>query len=271
MIPFVPLATGANVAFWIAAPIMVVCALGFLVSRKPVHSAVYMAGVMIGLAVLYGAMDAPFLFVAQIIVYTGAILMLFVFVVMIIGVHSTDSLVETIKGQRPASIVVALGLGILLIVAVGQLATFGAPAGLEQANAGGNVEGLAKLVFHDYVLVFELAAALLIIAPMGALILTHGDELKKKVTQWGSAQDRARAYAEEGTHPGALPNSGVYARHNSIASPALLPDGSVAENSLSKALLDRGIAVDVDQLRGPTDEVRGAIETTRTEAQGGQA
>lgn len=271
MTTFIALATASDVAFWLAAPIMVACALGFIVSRKPVHSAVCMAGVMIGLAVLYGALDAPFLFVAQIIVYTGAILMLFVFVVMIIGVHSTDSLVETIKGHRAASIVASLGFGILIIAVVGQLATFGEPAGLVAANQAGNVEGLAKLVFHDYVIVFELAAALLIVAPMGALILTHGDELKKKVSQWGSATERTKAYAEEGAHPGARPSSGVYARHNSIASPALLPDGSVAETSLSQTLLDRGIAVDVDQLRAPTDEVRKAIESARADAEGGQA
>ncbi|HSO70372.1 MAG TPA: NADH-quinone oxidoreductase subunit J, partial [Arachnia sp.] len=91
MIPLIPLVTASEVAFWVCAPIAVVCALGLLLARKPVHSAIFMAGVMVSLAVLYAANDAPFLFVIQIIVYTGAILMLFLFVVMLVGVDSTDS------------------------------------------------------------------------------------------------------------------------------------------------------------------------------------
>lgn len=269
--PFVPLATAGDVAFWVTAPVMVLCALGFLISRKPVHSAVYMAGVMIGLAVLFAAQDAPFLFVAQIIVYTGAILMMFLFVVMLIGVDSSDSIVETIKGHRPAAIVAALGLGLLLIVGVGQIATFGAPASLVQANAGGNVQGLAKLVFHDYFLAFEISAALLITAAMGAILLTHGDELVKKLSQVEAADERRRAFVEDGVHPGPNPNSGVFARHNAISVPGLLPDGSVAETSLSKTLLDRGIAIDVDQLRASTDEVRAAIVDADAKHEGDQA
>lgn len=268
MMSLVPLVTAGDVAFWVTAPLMALLALGFLVSRKPVHSMVYMAGVMIGLAVLYAAQDAPFLFVVQIIVYTGAILMLFLFVVMLIGVDVRDSVVETIKGHRVTAILVSLGFGILLIMGVGQAAVFGGPAGLEMANAGGNIEGLAKLVFEDYFLLFEITAALLIIAPMGAIVLTHGDELKRRVSQWGAAQDRTRAYAEKGQHPGPRSNSGVFATANSIAVPALLPDGSVAEDSLSQALLDRGIAVDVDRLRRPTDANYAQIDQSHAEIQG---
>ncbi|HMR12828.1 MAG TPA: NADH-quinone oxidoreductase subunit J, partial [Arachnia sp.] len=95
MIPMIPLVTASEVAFWVCAPLAVLCALGLLLSRKPVHSAIAMAGVMISIAVLYAAQDAPFLFVVQIVVYTGAILMLFLFVVMLIGVDAQDSVVET--------------------------------------------------------------------------------------------------------------------------------------------------------------------------------
>ena len=112
MIPMIPLVTADVVAFWVCAPIAVLCALGMLLARKPVHAAVSMAGVMISLAVLYAAQDAPFLFVIQIVVYTGAILMLFLFVVMLVGVDSTDSVVETLKGHRVTSVLVALGLGL---------------------------------------------------------------------------------------------------------------------------------------------------------------
>ena len=86
--------------FWILAPIMVIAALGILFVRKAVHAALLLAVVMISLAVLYAVLDAPFLFAVQIIVYTGAILMLFLFVVMLVGVDASDSVVETIKGQR---------------------------------------------------------------------------------------------------------------------------------------------------------------------------
>ena len=130
MIPLIPLVTASEVAFWVCAPFAVLCALGLLLSRKPVHSAIAMAGVMISIAVLYAAQDAPFLFVVQIVVYTGAILMLFLFVVMLIGVDAQDSVVETLKGHRIASAIVAFAIGVLLICAVAQFTLGGEPAGL---------------------------------------------------------------------------------------------------------------------------------------------
>ena len=88
------------IAFCILAPIMVLAALGILFVRKAVHAALLLAVVMISLAILYAALEAPFLFAVQIIVYTGAILMLFLFVLMLVGVDASDSVVETIRGQR---------------------------------------------------------------------------------------------------------------------------------------------------------------------------
>ena len=96
--------------FWILAPIMVVAALGILFVRKAVHAALLLAVVMISLAFLYAVLDAPFLFAVQIIVYTGAILMLFLFVMMLIGVDASDSSVETIRGQRVMAVVLGAGL-----------------------------------------------------------------------------------------------------------------------------------------------------------------
>ena len=107
-----PLVTGAEVAFWLLAPVMVLGALGMILARKPVHSALCLAAVMISLAVQYAAQDAPFLFAVQIIVYTGAILMLFLFVLMLVGVDAADSLVETIKGQRVLAVLAGLGFGV---------------------------------------------------------------------------------------------------------------------------------------------------------------
>src|SRR3954468_10478420 len=126
------------VTFWILSPIMVAAALGILFTRKAVHAALMLAVVMIGLAVLYALQDAPFLFAVQIIVYTGAILMLFLFVVMLVGVDASDSVVETIRGQRVMAVVVGLLFGILLVLGVTQVST-GLVTGLQKANAGGNV------------------------------------------------------------------------------------------------------------------------------------
>src|SRR5215213_3668351 len=117
---------------------MVLAALGILVVRKAVHAALLLAVVMISLAVLYLVQDAPFLFAVQIIVYTGAILMLFLFVVMLVGVDASDSLVETIRGQRLMAIVVGLLFGALVVVGLSQM-TLGTVVGLDAANEHGNV------------------------------------------------------------------------------------------------------------------------------------
>jgi len=108
------------IAFWILAPVMVIAALGILFVRKAVHAALLLAVVMMSLAVLYAALEAPFLFAVQIIVYTGAILMLFLFVVMLVGVDASDSLVETIRGQRVLAAIAGLALGLVLIIGLGQ-------------------------------------------------------------------------------------------------------------------------------------------------------
>ena len=100
---------------------MVLAALGILFVRKAVHAALLLAVVMISLAILYAALEAPFLFAVQIIVYTGAILMLFLFVLMLVGVDASDSVVETIRGQRLFAILGGLVLGVTLVVGVGQI------------------------------------------------------------------------------------------------------------------------------------------------------
>src|SRR5437870_4479953 len=109
------------IAFWILAPVMVIAALGLLFSRRAVHAALMLAVVMISLAVLYAVQDAPFLFAVQIIVYTGAILMLFLFVLMLVGVDASDSVIETIKGQRLMATLAGLVLGVVLVVGLSQM------------------------------------------------------------------------------------------------------------------------------------------------------
>src|ERR1700752_3660627 len=132
--------------FWILAPVMTVAALGILFVRKAVHAALLLAVVMIGLAMLYAVLDAPFLFAVQIIVYTGAILMLFLFVVMLVGVDASDSVVETIRGQRALAAVGGLLLGLVLVIGLSQMA-LGTVVGLDDANEGGNVPAVADILF----------------------------------------------------------------------------------------------------------------------------
>ncbi|HYO41225.1 MAG TPA: NADH-quinone oxidoreductase subunit J [Nocardioidaceae bacterium] len=227
------------IAFWILAPLMVACALGVLFARKAVHAALLLAVVMISLAVLYAVQSAPFLFTVQIIVYTGAILMLFLFVLMLVGVDASDSVVETIRGQRLMASVVGLLFGLVLVIGIGQV-SLGAVTGLGEANAGGNVPGLAQLLFSRYIFAFEATSALLITAALGAMVLAHRERLTPKATQADLAAQRMRSYAESGSQLGPLPAPGVFARHNAVDTPALLPDGTPSDISVSRTLTARG-------------------------------
>jgi NADH-quinone oxidoreductase subunit J len=109
--------------------------------------------------------------------------------------------------------------------------------GLSEANAGGNVQGLAALIFTKYLWAFELTGALLITAALGAMVLAHRERFERRKTQRELAQERFRP----GGHPTTLPNPGVYARHNAVDMAARLPDGSASELSVS-AILQRRTA-----------------------------
>jgi NADH-quinone oxidoreductase subunit J len=232
--------TAEAVQFWILGTVAVLGALGTILMKRAVHSALCLAGTMIILAVFYLANGAYFLGVVQIIVYTGAIMMLFLFVVMLVGVTAADSLKETIKGQRWLALLCGLGFGILLVAGIGN-ATLTEFNGLAQANSGGNVEGLAALIFTDYVFAFELTGALLITAAVGAMVLTHRERTERAKTQRELAEQRVR----EGKHLPPLPAPGVYARHNAVDIAGLLPDGTPSELTVSKTLRDRGQVRDV--------------------------
>ncbi|WP_241386272.1 NADH-quinone oxidoreductase subunit J [Rhodococcus sp. CH91] len=223
--------SGEAVQFWILGAVAVLGGLGVVVASKAVYSALFLAMTMIVLAVFYIAQDAAFLGVVQVVVYTGAVMMLFLFVLMLVGIDSSDSLVETIRGQRVLAIVVALGFAVMLIGGIGNTAV-GGFAGLDEANAGGNVEGLAVLLFIDYVWAFELTGALLITATVGAMVLAHRERLQPRQTQRELAERRFR----EGERVTPLPAAGVYARHNAADVPALLPDGSFSELSVGDLL-----------------------------------
>jgi NADH-quinone oxidoreductase subunit J len=246
------------IIFWLLAPVMVAAALGMLFSRKAVHVALMLAVVMIGLAVLYALQQAPFLFAVQIIVYTGAILMLFLFVLMLVGVDASDSVVETIRGQRLMATVVGILFGLTVVLGVAQVSV-GAIQGLAQANRGGNVQALAQLLFNRYVFAFEATSALLITAAIGAMVLAHRERLVPKPTQPDMARQRMRDYAAVGRHLGPLPPPGVFARHNAVDTPALLPDGTAAETSVSRVLVARGTIRSAPALADDIDELTGAV------------
>ncbi|WP_137994029.1 NADH-quinone oxidoreductase subunit J [Streptomyces vilmorinianum] len=233
---------GEAFQFWVLGTVAVLGALGMVLLKKAVHSALSLAGTMIVLAVFYLANGAYFLGVVQIIVYTGAIMMLFLFVVMVVGVSAADSLKETIKGQRWWAAACGLGFGILLVAGIGQ-ASLKEFNGLGAANTayGGNVEGLAALIFTKYVFAFEITGALLITAAVGAMVLTHRERTERARTQREMSEQRVR----EGKHLPPLPAPGVYARHNAVDIAGLLPDGTPAKLTVMETLRKRGQIRDV--------------------------
>lgn len=240
--------------FWILAIVSVLAALGLVFARKAVYAAMCMAVVMINLGVLYLAQGADFLGVVQVFVYTGAVMMLFLFVLMMIGVDSADSTVETHRGIRVWGVLLGLGLGALLIGTIGATTVHDRDVvGLDAANADGNLEGLANLIFGSYVWVFELTSALLITAALAAMVLAHRERLIARPTQREYAERRFKT----GHFPAGLPAPGVYARHNAVDTPALLPDGTPSELSVSRILEARNQVAQPGQF----EEIEQAIAT----------
>ena len=230
--------TPEAVQFYVLAPLAIAAALGMLLVKKAVHSAILMAFVMLILAFFYIAQDAPFLGIVQIVVYTGAVMMLFLFILMLVGVDSKDSLVETIKGIRFIAITSSLGIGTLLVVLISK-ATFGFQAvGLAGANADGNVQAIAYKLFSTYVWAFEVVSALLITAAVGAMVLAHSQRISPRPTQREMAVRRFRG--ESLSDAAGKPAPGVFARYNGVDVPALLPDGSPAVESINDTLKARG-------------------------------
>jgi NADH-quinone oxidoreductase subunit J len=229
--------TPEAVLFWVLAFVALVGAIGVVAAPKAVYSAMFLASTMIALAVLYIAQDALFLGIVQVVVYTGAVMMLFLFVVMLIGVDLSESLAETLRGQRVSAILTGVGFGVLLIAGIGNVSVAGF-TGLAQANAGGNVQGLAALISTRHLWAFELTGALLITAALGAMVLAHRERFERRKTQRELATERF----QPGGHPTTLPNPGVYARHNAVDAPARLPDGTGSELSVSAILQRRPVA-----------------------------
>nr|WP_229243541.1 NADH-quinone oxidoreductase subunit J [Cellulosimicrobium marinum] len=240
---------------------MVLAALSLLFARKAVHAAIAVMFVMVDLAILYIAQEASFLGVVQVVVYTGAVMMLFLFVLMLVGVDASDSLVETIRGQRWIGVLLGLGLGAVLVGVVTQ-ATFPPAVGLAAANEATNPVALARVLFADYVFAMEVVGVLLITAAVSALVLTHRRRLVPKVGQREHADAKVAALPSGGRlTPLAAP--GVYAQNNAMDTPALDPQGRPIEESVSRILRIRGQERSATTILAAEREVLTEHEPTR--------
>jgi NADH-quinone oxidoreductase subunit J len=152
-------------------------------------------------------------------------------------------------------------------VGLGQV-SLGTAVGLENANEGGNIQALANVLFSRYVFAFETTSALLITAAVGAMVLAHRERLAPKETQASLAAQRMRDYADSGKHPGPLPSPGVFARHNAVDTPALLPDGTASETSVSRVLAARGTVRSAPALADDIEEVQEHLGGVSTGAAG---
>ncbi|HEX6501576.1 MAG TPA: NADH-quinone oxidoreductase subunit J [Micromonosporaceae bacterium] len=227
---------GEAATFFIMAPIALLGAIGMVWARNAVHSALFLVLTMLSLGVFYVVQAGPFIGMVQIIVYTGAIMMLFLFVLMLVGRDSSDSLIETLRGQRVAALLVGLGFAGLVATVLGRALAGTSAQGLADANRGGNVQGIASLLFTKYVFAFEVTSALLITAAVGAMLLAHVERRKgERLNQI----EMMKARFAPGNYPGPKAGPGVFATSDSVATPARLPDGSPADRSISKILPTR--------------------------------
>jgi NADH-quinone oxidoreductase subunit J len=225
---------GEAVAFWILGPIALAGAIGMVLLRNAIHSALSLVATMMCLGAFYVIEQGPFLGLVQIIVYTGAIMILFLFVLMLVGRDASDSIVETLRGQRWASALFGVGFALMIALGVGRAFTGERPTNLDGPNANGsNVNSVAELLFTKYLFAFELTSALLIIAAVGAMVLAHIEREGRKPTQKYLARERIRS-----GRPQPLPGPGVLSAHNAIGTPALLPDGTIAVESVMVGLQD---------------------------------
>ena len=237
--------TGEAVVFWILGPIALLGGLGMIFARNAVHSALFLVMTMFCLAVFYMVQQAPFLGFVQIIVYTGAVMMLFLFVLMLVGRDSSDSVIEVLRGQRVAGLALGVGLAALLVAGISRSLDSVQSAGLGAAGSGDNVTGLGQLIFTEYLFAFELTSALLITAALGAMVLAYAQSgAHTKRGQRATVTARLRG---EHDRISPLPGPGVFATANSVAVPALLPDGSIAPESISAIIDATPVA--------PTDDV----------------
>jgi NADH-quinone oxidoreductase subunit J len=161
--------------FAVAAVIVLAGALGVVLSRNPVHSALSLVGTLFGVAILFIVQEAHFLAAVQVIVYAGAIVVLFLFVIMLLGVDRTDDVdTEPLVAHRPLALIAGAVLGAGLVVLVVTSAITGrrsAAAAVEDDVP--DVEQIGRLLFTDYLFAFEITSVLLVIAVVGAVLLAR--------------------------------------------------------------------------------------------------
>jgi NADH-quinone oxidoreductase subunit J len=171
-------------------------AIGVVASRNPVHAALSLVGTLFGIAVLFVAQEANFLAAVQIIVYAGAIVVLFLFVIMFLGVDRADDLrVEPLVGQRIVAAVLALGVVGLVLAALSNTGfeATGAPSGVGELSRGGvnDVDTLGEALFTRYVFAFEITSVLLVIAVLGAVLLARSHGKTEEIVDAGQTEREA--------------------------------------------------------------------------------
>ena len=232
------LSVGETILFAVVALIAVTCGLGLLTAKRAVSAAANMIGIMICLAVLYITSEAPFLGITQIVVYTGAVMTLVLFVIMMVGVGGE----EPMAGTGPPAVtwaVAALGAGLAVILAA---VVWRSVLPIATDEGGGVLanpsepSALALVLFGDHVVIMELTGVLLIIAAVGALTLTHRQRIRPRMTQRAQMEAKMRAFADRGLHPGQKPMPGVYAATNAAAAPALGAEGTALAESVPRVL-----------------------------------
>ncbi len=230
------------VLFFFVATAMIAGALGVLFLKKAAYAAISMVVVMVGLAVLYLLHGAPFMGIVQIVVYTGAIMMLFLFVLMMIGLNASDEY----QSQNRTYITMAVILATVLLAGFGITVAYTAMGETQEfkvdAFSDAPVEELAKTLFANYWFSMELAGTLLIVAVIGAVLLTNGDRLTKRHTQRSVVEAKMAAYAARGRHVGQHTAPGVYAQSTSVDVGALSGETqTVVTESIPRVLRVRGL------------------------------
>jgi NADH-quinone oxidoreductase subunit J len=163
--------------FILASAMVLAGAIGVIVRSNPVHAALSLVLTLFGIAVHFVAMEAHFLAAVQVIVYAGAIVVLFLFVIMLLGVDKAEDLsIEPFPVQRPLALVIGLGLAGLVIASVVRASDRMASGPPLDADGDANVKQLAQNLYGDYVFAFEFTSVLLIVAVAGTVMLTRKEK-----------------------------------------------------------------------------------------------
>jgi NADH-quinone oxidoreductase subunit J len=182
-------------------------AIGVVASRNPVHAALSLVATLFGIAVLFIAQEANFLAAVQVIVYAGAIVVLFLFVIMLLGVDQAEDLrVEPLVGQRVAALLI--GLAVLALPVAAMASTDFEPTGVhgDLDPEVADIEQLGEVLFTDYLYAFEITSLLLVIAVVGAVVLARRPKHADEIVDPGQAEREEEiaeriAHAEGHRHP----------------------------------------------------------------------